>query len=91
MKTVIVTFLIVLYEFVLIDFAANNFSISRSWFRIVNNVPMTQSNIEFVIYIGQVPVLFYLVRALNRKLGQEERSFIEKYEKKDRDKGGDEK
>jgi len=73
--------LLVIYEFILVDYAANNFSLARNWFKIVNSVPVTQSNVEFVIFLGQIPVLIISGIFWSNKRNKVEEELLSKYGK----------
>lgn len=72
--------LLVIYEILLADYAANNFSLARNWFTIVNSMPVSQSNVEFVIFLGQLPPIIVIGWLWSRKRQKEEEGLIKKYE-----------
>ena len=82
LKIIAITIFITLYEVLLIDYAANNFSLARNWFWIVDSMPVLQTNVEFVILLGQIPLLFLLGYFWVRKRQKIEEDFLEKYGKK---------
>ena len=67
LKKTIWVALFIFYEFALINFAADNFTFARNWFRVVNSIPVFQSNIEFVIYLGQFPVVLVVALYLGTR------------------------
>lgn len=81
MKTFVISLFITIYEFLLIDYAANNFSLSRNWFRVIDSMPVFQSNIEFVIYLGQLPVIMFFGWLWSKKKQKEEKELLDKYGK----------
>ena len=82
LKIIIITIFITLYEVLLIDYAANNFSLARNWFWIVDSMPVLQTNIELVIFLGQIPLLLIFGYFWVRKRQKTEEDFLEKYGKK---------
>ena len=71
--------ILVIYEFLLIDYAANNFSLARNWFVIVGSMPVSESNIEFVIFIGQIPPLLILGWLWSQRSRKLEKDLLNKY------------
>jgi len=78
-KVALLVALLVIYEFFLIDYAANNFSLARNWFVIVNSMPSSESNIEFVIFIGQTPLIMILGWLWLKKSKSIESDLLAKY------------
>jgi len=68
-----------IYEILLIGFASGNFSLNRYWYTVVYNMPVFQSNIEFVIFLGQFPVVFLLFWLKASKDEDEEKDLLRKY------------
>lgn len=79
LKIIALTIIIMIYEFLLIDYAANNFTMSRNWFTIVDSMPVSESNIEFVIFLGQIPLLAFWVWLAYKKRHREEKDLLSKY------------
>ena len=71
--------LFIIYEILLVDYAANNFSLARNWFTIVNSMPISESNIEFVIFLGQLPPIIVTGWLWSRKRQKAEEELIAKY------------
>jgi len=86
MKKPLLIAALVIYEFILIDYAANNFSFTRNWFTIVNSMPISESNIEFVIFLGQIPPLLISGFFWSNKRNDLEEDLLLKYGKNKNDK-----
>ncbi len=82
LKIITITIFITIYEVLLIDYAANNFSLARNWFRIVDSMPVSQTNVEFVIFLGQIPLLLLFIYIWVRKRQKTEEDLLAKYGKK---------
>lgn len=85
MKIFAITLFITIYEILLIDYSANNFSLARNWFRVIDSMPVFQSNVEFAIYIGQIPLVIFFGILWSRKRQKEEDELLKKYNKKTND------
>ncbi len=81
LKKSLLVALLVIYEFLLVDFAANNFSLARNWFTIVNSMPISESNIEFVIFLGQIPPILFFGWLWSRRRKKLEEELIKEYGK----------
>jgi hypothetical protein len=74
------SFFFTVYEILLIMLAVNtgNFSIN-----IWKDLPLFQSNTEFILVLGQVPVIALFAWWYSRRKKALEKDFLEKYRKKD--------
>jgi hypothetical protein len=79
LKTVAVTAGLTVYEVLLIFFAADNFTLKRSWYTIIGSMPVTESTIEFVIFLGQLPVLIFLGWLWNKNRQKLESDLLARY------------
>ena len=79
-KTLLVS-AIIIYEFILIDYAGNNFSLAKNWFTIVGSMPVSESNVEFVIFLGQTPLIIISGWLWLNKRKKMEEDLLSKYGK----------
>jgi hypothetical protein len=76
----VISFLFTVYEILLVGFAINAAnSVTNIW----ADLPLFQSNTDFMLVLGQVPVLALFAWWYYRKKKAMERDFFRKYSKKD--------
>ncbi len=82
LKKSIFVALFVIYEFLLIDYAANSFTLTKTWFFVSHSMPVFQTDIEFVILLGQVPVLVIYFISRQKMIKRVEDEILDKRRKK---------
>lgn len=74
------SFFFTVYEIVLVMLAVNT---GNSFINIWKDLPLFQSNTEFILVLGQVPVIALFAWWYSRRKKALEKDFLEKYRKKD--------
>ena len=82
LKKSIFVALFVIYEFLLIDYAANSFTLTKTWFYIAHSMPVFQTDIEFVILLGQLPILVIFFISRQKRIKRLEDEILDDFRNK---------
>ncbi|WP_455210566.1 hypothetical protein [Kaarinaea lacus] len=82
-RVFLTSFIITVYEILLVLLALDA---ANSSINIWNDLPLFKSNTEFILVLGQIPVLGFFSWWIYDKKKALEKDFIEKYGKKDESK-----